>query len=379
MTKRLVLLIVLIAVLLTPIHAFGQSDTLLLEITEIYGLRSLSKEPSSLKYEIEFNDFENTLAYAKILELEFITRIPGVISLTYDPKTRTSLYTFNHQFNAVSIYPYKERYVVETGLHHLNFNRNNTNKEHVYPNEVIPYLEPSEGIESDHPLISQKAEAIAKNTNEPYQITKMFYHYVMQNSYFVVDDHFAYSNKGALWLLENQVGVCEDYSKLLVALLRAEGIPARTISGYAFNKSIFLEKDVVENPVGHMWAEAYLPPHGWVLLDPTITTDETKIMAVNGLDPVEVFKPVTDDVDSGFGNTGDWIYIPRRIGEHNSGIKNITSEGIQPRRIWTYNTKVTLLDAEDIESVHSNEIEQITKFAEIPPPVFKNVFVEQRH
>ncbi|MDP9375277.1 MAG: transglutaminase family protein, partial [Chloroflexota bacterium] len=56
-------------------------------------------------------------------------------------------------------------------------------------------------------------------------------------------------------------GVCQDYTHLLLAVCRHAGLPARYVSGYL--------GDVVESEASHAWAEAFIPPYGWVGLDPT--------------------------------------------------------------------------------------------------------------
>lgn len=60
-------------------------------------------------------------------------------------------------------------------------------------------------------------------------------------------------------------GVCQDFAHVLIALARARGIPTRYASGYIFRGS---EATVGAEP-SHAWAEAYLPPYGWVGFDPT--------------------------------------------------------------------------------------------------------------
>lgn len=65
--------------------------------------------------------------------------------------------------------------------------------------------------------------------------------------------------------LEARKGVCQDFSHVLIALVRSVGIPCRYVSGY-----LFYHKDDRSVPdATHAWAEAYLPQIGWVGFDPT--------------------------------------------------------------------------------------------------------------
>jgi len=60
-------------------------------------------------------------------------------------------------------------------------------------------------------------------------------------------------------------GVCQDFSHIMIALVRQLGVPCRYVSGY-----LFQEHDVRSSDgATHAWAEALLPEVGWVGFDPT--------------------------------------------------------------------------------------------------------------
>ena len=56
-------------------------------------------------------------------------------------------------------------------------------------------------------------------------------------------------------------GVCQDFSHVLIDLCRHAGLPARYVSGYL--------GDVAASEASHAWVEAFVPPYGWVGVDPT--------------------------------------------------------------------------------------------------------------
>jgi transglutaminase-like putative cysteine protease len=62
-------------------------------------------------------------------------------------------------------------------------------------------------------------------------------------------------------LLEQRKGVCQDFTHLMIALLRTFEIPARYVSGYIHRPN--------KQSQSHAWCEAWLPDLGWVGLDPT--------------------------------------------------------------------------------------------------------------
>jgi transglutaminase-like putative cysteine protease len=68
-------------------------------------------------------------------------------------------------------------------------------------------------------------------------------------------------NSSVAEVLAGGQGVCQDYAHVLISLCRHAGLPARYASGYLGS--------VQEATASHAWAEAYLPPYGWVGVDAT--------------------------------------------------------------------------------------------------------------
>jgi transglutaminase-like putative cysteine protease len=64
-------------------------------------------------------------------------------------------------------------------------------------------------------------------------------------------------------------GVCQDFSHLLVALLRSLSIPARYVSGYLNTVPPPGKDKVFGADASHAWVAAWLPQLGWVDVDPT--------------------------------------------------------------------------------------------------------------
>jgi transglutaminase-like putative cysteine protease len=65
-------------------------------------------------------------------------------------------------------------------------------------------------------------------------------------------------------------GVCQDFSHIMIALVRELGIPCRYVSGYLFQLSE--KRDRSADGATHAWVEALLPDLGWVGFDPTNNT-----------------------------------------------------------------------------------------------------------
>lgn len=62
-------------------------------------------------------------------------------------------------------------------------------------------------------------------------------------------------------LLTQGQGVCQDFTHLMIAILRSYEIPARYVSGYIHRPN--------KDSQSHAWCEVWLPEAGWCAIDPT--------------------------------------------------------------------------------------------------------------
>ncbi len=71
-------------------------------------------------------------------------------------------------------------------------------------------------------------------------------------------------------VLKQRAGVCQDFSHLMIAGLRALGLPARYVSGYIRTRPPPGRATRRGADQSHAWVGAWLgPAHGWIDLDPT--------------------------------------------------------------------------------------------------------------
>lgn len=75
-------------------------------------------------------------------------------------------------------------------------------------------------------------------------------------------------------------GVCQDFSHVMLGLLRQFGVPCRYISGYRF------QPDQPQQHTSHAWVEAYTKNSGWFGYDPSrgAAVDETYVTNCVGRD-----------------------------------------------------------------------------------------------
>jgi transglutaminase-like putative cysteine protease len=74
-----------------------------------------------------------------------------------------------------------------------------------------------------------------------------------------------------LEVLEKKRGVCQDFAHLMIACLRALGLPARYVSGYLLTRPPPGKPRLVGADASHAWVSVYSPgsPGDWVDFDPT--------------------------------------------------------------------------------------------------------------
>lgn len=122
---------------------------------------------------------------------------------------------------------------------------------------------PSKFIESNSPLVIERAGNLSASSDFVVDYAWNAYSYIVEEIEFEQQP----GELGALWTLENREGGSAELGNLFVALMRANKIPAKRISGWGNH---FVIGEVLRSPqFAHGWAEFYLPEYGWVPVDPT--------------------------------------------------------------------------------------------------------------
>jgi hypothetical protein len=72
------------------------------------------------------------------------------------------------------------------------------------------------------------------------------------------------------FLFEAPGGFCSYYASAMAVMLRAVGVPARVVTGYAMGEYDFAHRAYrVPGEAAHAWVEVYFPVYGWVEFEPT--------------------------------------------------------------------------------------------------------------
>ena len=110
------------------------------------------------------------------------------------------------------------------------------------------------------------------------------------------------------FLFDEKEGFCQHFSSSFVVLMRAAGIPARVVTGYAGGvRNRIGDYWVVRKMDAHAWAEVWLPQRGWVRADPTAAVA-----------PERIYDTLEDRLGTGtasgalgqlarFGDLSDWM------------------------------------------------------------------------
>lgn len=228
-------------------------------------------------------------------------------TITKDAK---GVYTLTKIINSIapnSSYSINVERTFTTGTIDYNIDKSQVTSDYSKLTNYTNYLKADSGIEVNDVRIQAKAKALTENIVNPYD--KSFAIFKFINTSMTYNLSSQYANKGALSALTYKQGVCEDYSKLFVALCRASGIPSRAVAGYRNSGLPVINNNIDLTNVSHMWAEVYLPGYGWVIAEPTVIFNQ---------------KEMPDDIFMGyFGkslNPGEHIATSYIAGSYNSSV-----------------------------------------------------------
>ncbi len=127
------------------------------------------------------------------------------------------------------------------------------------------YLLPSQFAKPTEALIELQNELNLDKTEDPLTVLRKI------NSFF--KSNFAYAPETTEVdspidvAIKQRSGVCQDFSNIMIALVRGLKIPCRYVSGYLFHRND--DRSHIAQDATHAWVEAFLPKLGWVGLDPT--------------------------------------------------------------------------------------------------------------
>ena len=122
------------------------------------------------------------------------------------------------------------------------------------------YLKPETSIQSDAPEIMAKANNLVQGAKLQAEAVENILAWVRAH----ITYDFDAPGNDALSVFLNRRAICDGFSRLSVALLRAAGIPSR----YALGCATPLGYITGEGGGWHAWVEVYYPDVGWISMEP---------------------------------------------------------------------------------------------------------------
>ena len=81
------------------------------------------------------------------------------------------------------------------------------------------------------------------------------------------------------FLFETRLGFCQHFSSAFTTLMRASGIPARVVLGYAGGyRNRYGDYWIVRRMDAHAWSEVWLQGRGWIRVDPTAAVAPERVL-----------------------------------------------------------------------------------------------------
>jgi transglutaminase-like putative cysteine protease len=141
----------------------------------------------------------------------------------------------------------------------------------IYPEKVqslwkIPseirrkYLVDNPKYDIKNPIIKKAIKEAVGSEKNPYWIARKIYRIIHQKMHYEMVGGWDVAPK----VFARGSGSCSEYSYVFIAMCRAAGLPARYVGSLVVRKD-----DASYDDVYHRWVEVYLPPYGWIPVDPS--------------------------------------------------------------------------------------------------------------
>jgi len=115
------------------------------------------------------------------------------------------------------------------------------------------------------------ADQITARSQNDYDKAANIQRYLIARYAYTLDLSGTHSNDPlADFLFVRRAGHCEYFASAMTVMLRAEGIPARYVTGFAPGEYNDVGGDyIIRESDAHAWVEVYFPGYGWIPFDPT--------------------------------------------------------------------------------------------------------------
>ncbi|MFB6091470.1 MAG: DUF3488 and DUF4129 domain-containing transglutaminase family protein [Haloquadratum sp.] len=117
--------------------------------------------------------------------------------------------------------------------------------------------------------VRRRAETVAGDEATPYAKARAIETYLESTKEYSLTVPKPTGGVADAFLFEMDAGYCTYYATTMVVMLRAQGVPARFVTGYTPGERVGGDRYVVRGLNAHAWVQVYFPDVGWVRFDPT--------------------------------------------------------------------------------------------------------------
>ncbi len=121
------------------------------------------------------------------------------------------------------------------------------------------------------PRVKKLADQITAKTANPYDKAANIQRYLIAHYGYTLDLSGSHGpDPLADFLFVRRSGQCEYFASAMTVMLRAEGVPARYVTGFSPGEYNDVGGDyIIRESDAHAWVEVYFPVYGWLPFDPT--------------------------------------------------------------------------------------------------------------
>ncbi|MDB9862733.1 transglutaminase family protein [Litorivicinus sp.] len=135
------------------------------------------------------------------------------------------------------------------------------------PPKTRLYLRPSLYVPTAGTALKAFAEKFFVSGTDLLDAIESLNEYIFNE--FIYDSEFSDLETPVNFVLAEKRGVCQDFSHLMLAVLRSRGIACRYVSGYLETDPLPGQSKLLGADASHAWISVFVPGAGWVDLDPT--------------------------------------------------------------------------------------------------------------
>ena len=133
----------------------------------------------------------------------------------------------------------------------------------LFREHYLPLLTTSRYTSLDAEQLDEIIDAVGEPEN-PVKFALNLMKFLYQEITYDPDATNVETTASEAWRLKR--GVCQDYTHIMLGVLRYLNIPARYISGYLY---VGEGDNLIGDTATHAWVEVMVPGVGWIGLDPT--------------------------------------------------------------------------------------------------------------